>query len=265
MWINRQLTGLAAACALAALALVARNTMAEPPEDARSGFLIAGSDGTTPPLPPVTTPRTYVYWYDGVVDRWRILEDNGTILDIPTLAAESSFELLMLDGNGQLAGGGLHIPSSFPWQAQWPQVGTPAPWTGQVLGVNAAATPDQLVHQTVPHVLASVSVDLNVTTKTALYTVPTGYEAVITGFVVRKASTSLTTAQFSFGFNATADDVVGIDLYNELTSSTRQTQASPKAGAEIGGAGAVLGLKCSTAQGAAATVTVDVIGYLVPA
>lgn len=110
--------------------------------------------------------------------------------------------------------------------------------------------------------LATVSgVDLNVTTKSTIYTVPSGKSLVVTKVVVRNASTSLTTASFGFGFNANADDVVASALHTELTGSTLYTLIHPKVGAIRGAAADVFGLKCSIAQGSAATADVDLFGF----
>lgn len=107
--------------------------------------------------------------------------------------------------------------------------------------------------------------NLNVTTKTSIFTVPTGYTAHITRIVVRNASTSLTTASFGFGFNASANDVDGSTTHTELTGSTLMSQIIVLSGSKVGVAADVFGVKCSIAQGAAATVSIDVFGYLVAA
>lgn len=111
--------------------------------------------------------------------------------------------------------------------------------------------------------LATVAgVNLNVTTKTTLYTVPASKVCVVTKVVLRGASTSLTTASFGVGYDANATDVVADATHTGLTGPTLYEKVAPKVGALLGTAAAVLGLKCSTAQGAAATVDVDVFGYL---
>lgn len=111
--------------------------------------------------------------------------------------------------------------------------------------------------------LATVTgVDLNVTTKSTLYTVPTGKSFIPTHVVVREASTSLTTASYGFGFDTGATDVIADATHTELTGSTLYTILSAKAGAKLGAAADIFGVKCSVAQGAAATATIDVWGYL---
>lgn len=113
--------------------------------------------------------------------------------------------------------------------------------------------------------LSTTSVNLNVTTKTTLYTVPASKVAYITKVVVRDASTSLTTAEFGVGYDANGTDVIGNAAHTGLTGPTLYEIIPAKVGALEGAAAAVLGLKCGTAQGAAATAVVDVFGYLVDA
>lgn len=109
---------------------------------------------------------------------------------------------------------------------------------------------------------STAGVDLNVTTKTTLYTVLTGDHCIITKVIVRAASTSLTTAKYKFGFDANADDVIASATHTELTGATLYSVIPAMIGAKVGAAGDVFGLKCEIAQGAAATVIVDVFGYI---
>ena len=111
--------------------------------------------------------------------------------------------------------------------------------------------------------LATVSsVDFNVTTKTTLFTVPLGKTCIIVHVVTRNASISLTTASWGFGFNANGDDVVASATHAGLTDSTKFVLHSAKDASVRGAAADVFGVRCSVAQGAAATVTIDVFGYL---
>lgn len=112
--------------------------------------------------------------------------------------------------------------------------------------------------------LASVpSVNLNTATPTTLYTVPAGKSAIINKVVMRLASTSLTTASWSIGFNSAAfNDVLANATHTELTGATLYSGLAAKAGAKVGAAADVLKLLCNTLQGGAATATVDVYGYL---
>ncbi len=114
--------------------------------------------------------------------------------------------------------------------------------------------------------LATVAaVDLNTATPTLLYSVPADANGcVITHVVVRDASTSLTTASWSVGFNSAAfNDVIADATHVELTGATLYTALVAKAGAALGVASAALKLLANTLQGGAATATVDVFGYLI--
>jgi hypothetical protein len=112
--------------------------------------------------------------------------------------------------------------------------------------------------------LATVDlVDMNSGTAQTLYTVPTGKTCIISHIVVRKASTSLTTASYSFGFNsASFNDVIANATHTELTGNTLFTNLIAKVGAKIGNAADVLKILLNTLQGGAATVSIDVYGYL---
>lgn len=112
--------------------------------------------------------------------------------------------------------------------------------------------------------LATVdSVNFNVTTETSLFTVPPGKSCIITHMVTRNASISLTTASWGFGFNANADDVVASATHTGLDGATKYVLHGAKDASVRGAAADVFGVRCSVAQGAAATVSVDVFGYLV--
>lgn len=112
-------------------------------------------------------------------------------------------------------------------------------------------------------VASIAAVDLNVTTKTALFTVPTGKTFVPTKIVTRNASASLTTAIFGFGFNSTANDVIIAATHTALTGNTLYSIDRPISGAKIGAAADVFGVKCSLGNGTATTVTIDVYGYFI--
>jgi hypothetical protein len=112
--------------------------------------------------------------------------------------------------------------------------------------------------------LATVTgVGMNTATATSLYTVPAGRTCVVTRVVVRAASVSLTTASYSFGFTGPAyNDVIADAAHTELTGSTLYVILTPKAGAKVGAAGETFKVLMNTLQGAAATTTMDVFGYL---
>lgn len=110
---------------------------------------------------------------------------------------------------------------------------------------------------------SSALVDLNTATASTLYTVPTGKTAVVTKVILRLASTSLSTASISFGFNSTSfNDVIANATHTELTGATLYTILVAKIGAKLGAAADVLKVLCNTLQGGAATATIDVYGFL---
>jgi hypothetical protein len=161
----------------------------------------------------------------------------------------------------------------------WQVIGTPEGMVTSVIGGVAYRTDGaaNLAHYTkasgtgntgwVPdgEVLLSstAGVDMNTGTATTLYTVPTGFSCVITRVVVRNASTSLTTASYSFGFNSAAfDNVIANATHTELTGSTLLTVLIPKIGATVGAAAGTFKVLMNTLQGGAATTTMEVYGYL---
>jgi hypothetical protein len=106
-------------------------------------------------------------------------------------------------------------------------------------------------------------VDMNIDTAQTLYVVPVGVSCVISHVVVRSASISLTTASYSFGFTGAAyNDVIANAAHTELTGATLYTILSAKVGSKIGVAASLFSAIMNTKQGAAATTTIDVYGYL---
>ena len=114
--------------------------------------------------------------------------------------------------------------------------------------------------------LSSTALDMNGTngTETTLYTVPTGRTMVPTKIVLRNASTSLTTASWSVGFNAGTDTDFRADATSTgLTGATlAYIYRGITTGVTIGAAAAVFAFILNTKQGGAATATMDVFGYL---
>jgi hypothetical protein len=106
-------------------------------------------------------------------------------------------------------------------------------------------------------------VNLNTSTPTTLYQVPVGFTCFITKVVIRNASTSLTLASYSFGSNsASYNDVIADATHTELTGNTLYTVLLPKIGAASPSLTNPFKIKVNTLQGAAATVTIDVFGYI---
>lgn len=107
-------------------------------------------------------------------------------------------------------------------------------------------------------------VDLNsATDQTLINGISTGQSLLITRFVIRDVSASLTTVSFSIGYNSTAfNDVLADATHTELTGNTLYTVLAAKAGAKIGTGAVVLKLKNNILNGTATTCTVDIYGIL---
>ena len=113
--------------------------------------------------------------------------------------------------------------------------------------------------------LATVmGIDMNAVAATVLFPVPIGKYCVITHIVIRGASISLTTADFGFGYGAGETDVIGHGtLGTGLTTSSKYRVLVVADGAEVGQPDAdVLSIGVDVAQGAEATMNVDVFGFL---
>jgi len=108
----------------------------------------------------------------------------------------------------------------------------------------------------------TASVNMNTATATTLFTCPTGKSCVVTRVAVRNASTSLTTASYSFGWNsASFNDVIANATHTELTGNTLYTVLLAKTGATVGTSTGTFKVLMNTLQGGAATTTIDVFGY----
>lgn len=105
-------------------------------------------------------------------------------------------------------------------------------------------------------------VNVNVTTKTTLFTHTSGDpDIVITKVVILDATVNLDTAVAGFGWNANADDVFAAAALAKVTTGAYVIWQVNGATTALGTGTASFGIKCTTAQGAAATVTVEVWGY----
>lgn len=108
----------------------------------------------------------------------------------------------------------------------------------------------------------TAAVNMNTATATTLYTSPTGRSTVVTKVVVRNCSTSMTTASYSFGWEAvTFANVIANATHTELTGATLYTRLDPKTGATVGTTTGTFKVLMNTLQGGAATCTMDVFGY----
>lgn len=136
----------------------------------------------------------------------------------------------------------------------------------------------------IPQVLSTTTIDLQVTTGQALYTVPVGKVLVIIQIVCRAFTANLDKS-FNYGYNASdfnnardwttyeasvVPSTVGYNLLaipnNFIGGTTGQTTVALGIGRHAeGNAGDVLTLKMESANTNAGTMKVDVIGYLVDA
>lgn len=107
------------------------------------------------------------------------------------------------------------------------------------------------------------SLNMNTGTAITLYTVPTGRTCVITKFIFRDPTASLTTVSFSVGWNsASFNNVLANATHTELTGSGLYTLLFPKIGAATGAAAGILKLLNNTLQGSGATLFCEIYGYL---
>jgi hypothetical protein len=240
--------------------------MAEPPNNAPAFLVLSGFTSSPPPAPDATTPETFhlgcydteniLYLIDSTGFFWKIAQFDPDVL--------ARGRMLFLTSDDVMEDGAIEVNSN-PELFKWPQTTdgvTPAASDVLYIRDDTSSQYSLSVTRAPVRLSSTASVNLNVTTKTTLYTVPTGKTLIVDHVVIRLASASLTTASFGVGFNANADDVVADATHTELTGNTLYTRLAPKVGAKIGAATDVFGLKCSIAQGAAATVTVDVFGWL---
>lgn len=109
---------------------------------------------------------------------------------------------------------------------------------------------------------STASVDMNAVAVTTLYTVPTGKSCVITHVVCRTASISLTTVSWSFGFDAAGSDCIADATHTVLDGATKYIVIKAKDAAVLGTAAGTFKIRVNTAQGAAATMTAEVFGYI---
>ena len=108
------------------------------------------------------------------------------------------------------------------------------------------------------------SLDLNSAVVTGLYTCPAGMECFVTKVVLRKVDIAvLNLVKLSFGWNALATDVVA--LTGALTMDTTKYLVFTITGYPVRGVAAdIFKVDVETAEGEAATGSIDVFGYLVP-
>lgn len=180
---------------------------------------------------------------------------------------------------GQVNLSGAAVAGNFLYVAGTTSQATPYGFPGDYAGalpgafgqaLTAGTTPAAVIwnppvkqsEQLVASMTGAQRVDVNTTTAQLVYTVPAiGAGFMVTRVVARKASTSLTTASWGLGYNnPNYDDVIASATHTELTGNTLYSVVPAKAGAVVGTSTAALYFKCSIAQGAAATMELDVYG-----
>ena len=111
------------------------------------------------------------------------------------------------------------------------------------------------------------AIDLNVETGTTLYTCPAGMVCYVTHVVMRNvagAALPLATVAASFGWNAGVSTNVIADAGRVLTDETNYLAIVAIIDAVYGVAAEIFEIEVNTAEGAVATCSIDVFGYLVP-
>ncbi len=116
-----------------------------------------------------------------------------------------------------------------------------------------------------PFVFSQGAIDLvNVSTKQAVFTVPTGRRAIITAIVVRDATSDASAASIAAGFNADANDVAASATIGALNAPFPGGQALISTGGfGIGAAGDVFGVKLTVPAAGACLATIEAIGYFI--
>lgn len=153
-------------------------------------------------------------------------------------------------------------------------IAAPVAVTGYRIDLPAAAGNGVLFHSNSSNVVTQTfvnaetllatdtAVNMDTATATTLYTCPTGKTCVITRVIVSTASTSLTTASYSFGWTTAAfADVIANATHTELTGATLYTVLIPKVGATLGTSTGTFKVLMNTLQGGAATARMDVFGF----
>lgn len=112
--------------------------------------------------------------------------------------------------------------------------------------------------------LASAQIDLNITTKQNLYTVPAGKSLVVTKVVQRASSGALASVDGGLGGDASCSDWIVTDGIKSITATTAKCiSLNNSATKPVYAATTAFGWAATTPEGAAATARLDVFGYLI--
>jgi hypothetical protein len=226
--------------------------------------------------PSTPASGTTVTWTDATDKNLKAKDDAGrvTVTVAPNAGASNQFlTAIGSDGAASKAQPAFSNLLGALAQTQVPTGGS----AGQVLSTNGSGTGNYISLSgiagaplatqlyTVSEALLSTTtaVDMNTATPTTLYTCPSGKNCVITRVIVSNASTSLTTASYSFGWTSAAyADVIVDATHTELTGATLYTVLVPKAGALLGTSTGTFKVLMNTLQGGAATARIDVLGFV---
>lgn len=239
--------------------------------------------------PEVYDNKAIKIFYKDETNRIVILGDDDGRREIPTFAV--GFEMpanqgiLMLDGNGDLAGytevtnlnplieaGALAVPER--WPVGYARVGDIHMTTSLVnsTAVDGVTTLDRAVQSNVLAPVAitsltasvtynySIRVDSSLTTKQTLFTLDTNENFVVTDVIVHYDDAATSTAFCSFGWNANADDVVANTRYSNVDAAGKYVKATIINGAMMGTSTQTFGVKFNTTD--TLHYRIDVIGIL---
>jgi hypothetical protein len=115
---------------------------------------------------------------------------------------------------------------------------------------------------------SALAVDMNaggLPVTTNIFTVPTGKICYITHVLAKNVTGNLTTAQFSFGFDANGSDVITDATHTGLDGATKYEKIEPDAGAVRGVAADTFKIALNTAQGGAMTADFIAFGFFIDA
>ncbi len=177
---------------------------------------------------------------------------EGAALGAP---GESISELVRLYTGVAAPTTGAHVVNEIVFN-KTPALGDPLLWR-----CTTAGTPGtwEECYAGPEHRLTSTPVDLSLSTKQNLFTVPAGKSCIVTYVNSRGPSATITTAAGGVGYNAGGTDVAVLSM--PTTTATYQITGFTALVGTIGAAASVLGFK-TTATQAATTMTIDVFGYL---
>lgn len=218
-------------------------------------------------------PPADSYYLEFVNGVWQYVDSGGLVFKSPALSPTTPPDTncpLALDSNGDLVSAPAGSADTYwldlgtsPKGMKWPQAAATYE-EGRVIGAGSGGAGLDLLR--VPYMVAEVSaVDMNVGTKTNLFTPAASQEWIVDYYIMRAASTSLTTVEVSAGSNAGANDWHDNRRVTFLTTATKFLVIKPMIGTDTGGEvttqSTPFGIICNTVQGAAATVTIEVYAH----